>query len=137
MLSEADRQALKRAFDEVMRQFGAPVKDWLAFVESAYDEDAIIMPPNGPAVHGRASMLAFLGAFPPFSHHKQETLEMDGSGDFAYLRDVVSVTLLPPGIPPCQEILKVITIWRRQADGSWKIYREIWNSDFPAAASRA
>jgi len=137
MLSEADRDALKRAFDKVLRQFGAPVKDWPAFVESAYDEDAIVMPPNGPAVHGRAALLAFLEAFPPFSDHRQESLEMDGSGDFAYLRDVYSVALLPPGIPPFQETGKVITIWRRQVDGSWKVYREIWNSDSPAAASRA
>jgi ketosteroid isomerase-like protein len=137
MLSEADRNAIERAFEEVMRRFGAPVKDWPAFVESAYDEDAIVMPPNGPAVRGRAAMLAFLEAFPPFSNHQQTTLEMDGAGDFAYLRDVVSVTVLPPGATPLQEMLKVITIWRKQADGSWKIYREIWNSDLPAAAPPA
>jgi hypothetical protein len=29
-----------------MKQFGAPVKDWPAFVESAYDEAAIVMAPN-------------------------------------------------------------------------------------------
>ena len=30
--------------------------------------------------------------------------------------------------------VKVVTIWRRQPEGSWKILREIWNSDLPSLA---
>jgi hypothetical protein len=39
-----------------MAQFRAPVKDWPEFVRSAYGEDAILMPPDMPAVRGREAI---------------------------------------------------------------------------------
>jgi len=29
---------------------------------------------------------------------------------------------------------KVLAIWRKQADGSWKVLRDTWNSDLPLPA---
>ena len=57
---------------------------------------------------------------------------MEGFGDFAFSRDEYSATMAPPGQSASKDKGKVITIWRKQADGSWKMFWEIWNSDLPA-----
>ena len=132
MLRDVDRKAFQQAFEEAMTQFRAPVKDWPAFVHSAYDEEAILMPPDMPAVQGHRAILAFLEAFPPFTDHRQESVESDGAGGFIYTRDAFSVTFEPPGAPPSTYVGKALTIWRRQKDGSWKMFREMWNSEHPA-----
>ncbi|MCU0789268.1 MAG: DUF4440 domain-containing protein, partial [Verrucomicrobia bacterium] len=132
MLPEIDRKAFEQAFEQAMTQFRAPVKDWPEFVRSAYDEDAILMPPDMPAVRGREAILAFLQAFPVFSGHRQTSLEADGAGDFIFTRDAFSCTLTLPGAPPTFYAGKALTIWRRQADGEWKMFREIWNREPPA-----
>lgn len=134
MLSETDRSDIKRAFEQAMAQFQAPVKNWPAFVKSSYDEEAILMPPDAAAVWGHVAILAYLEAFPAFSDHKQESLELTGLGDLVCSRDVFSVTLAPAGLAPIRYTGKALTIWRKQAAGSWKMYREIWNSDRPPAA---
>jgi ketosteroid isomerase-like protein len=115
-----------------MAKSQAPVKDWRDFVRSTYDEQAMILPPDGPSVQGHEALLALMMAFPPFFDHQQESQELDGAGDLLYSRDTISVTFASPGAPPSKYCGKTLTIWRRQADGSWKMYREMWNSDYPA-----
>ena len=132
MLSNADREAIQKTFKQVMAMFGAPSKDWPAFVNLAYDRDAIMMAPNAPAVRGHEAILASLKLFPFFSDFRQESLEMEGFGDLAFSRDEYSFTMTLPGQSALKDKGKVIMIWRKQADGSWKVFREIWNSDLPA-----
>ncbi len=133
MLSDADREAIQKTFEHIKEVFGAPAKDWPALVTLAYDRDAIMMAPNAPAVQGHEALTAAWEAFPPFSDFRQETLKIEGSGDFAFCHDEYSFTMTLPGQSPLKDKGKVITIWRKQTDGSWKVYREIWNSDLPAA----
>jgi ketosteroid isomerase-like protein len=132
MLSNADREAIQKAFEHVMAMFGAPVKDWSAFVNLAYDRDAIVMAPNAPAIRGHKAIIAFWEAFPPVSDFNQESLEMEGLGDLALSRDEYWFTMTLPGQSALKDKGKAIMIWRKQADGSWKVFREIWNSDLPA-----
>jgi ketosteroid isomerase-like protein len=30
---------------------------------------------------------------------------------------------------------KTLNVWKRQADGSWKLHRDIWNSNMPIPVS--
>ena len=135
MISHADREALKKSFEQVMTLFSAPTKDWHAFVELVYERDAIVMAPHAAAVEGHQAIIAFWQAFPPISDFKQQSLEMEGFGDLAYLRDQYSVAVTLPGNVVFRDTGKVITIYRKQTDGSWKIFREIWNSDLPVPAA--
>jgi ketosteroid isomerase-like protein len=59
-------------------------------------------------------------------------VEAVGSGDLAYLRGTYSMTFSIPGVPtPIEEQGKFRQIYRKQSDGSWKMTREIYNSDLP------
>jgi ketosteroid isomerase-like protein len=44
------------------------------------------------------------------------------------------MTLTPVGAAPIENRGKYIEIWRKQADGSWKILRDVYSSDLPLPA---
>lgn len=135
MLSDADRAAIKKTTEQGLAMFTAATKDNQAYVKFFYTEDAIILPPNAPAVEGHAAILDFLQTFPSFSDYRQETQEIEGFGDFAYDRETYSVMMMPPGLPAVKDTGKIIWIWKKQTDGTWKLWREIWSSDLPAPGS--
>ena len=127
-LSEVDRAAIEatsKAFVE-----GVNAKDWAA-VAATYTEDGVIMPPNGPAVAGRANVQAFLETFPPISAFNLVNAEVEGLGDMAYVRGAYTMTITPEGADPVTDTGKFIEIRKKQADGSWLLYLDIFNSDLP------
>jgi ketosteroid isomerase-like protein len=97
-----------------------------------YADDGAVLPPNGIAVQGRQAIQKWLGEFPPISDFKLEPVDVDGRGDIAYARGNYSMTLSPPGVAPIRDHGKWVEVWRKQADGSWKMRWDIFNSDVPA-----
>jgi uncharacterized protein (TIGR02246 family) len=95
------------------------------------------MPPNEPFVEGKANIyerVAANMAAGPTTDFVITALETTRAGDWAYSRGVYTVTF-PLGDSGEQGLIdgKFMTILKRQADGSWKIYRDIFNSNVPLA----
>jgi ketosteroid isomerase-like protein len=130
-LSEADLTAIRQADANDMKLMNA--KDWKGDA-ALLSEDAIEMPPNQAAVQGKADIQAWEEAFPPFSNFLEQSLEIEGQGDLAFDRGTYSMTLTPAGAAPIEDHGKYLTIWRKQADGSWKVLRAMYNSDVSAPA---
>jgi len=129
-LTPADEQALRAADAAAVAMIVA--KDWAGFA-GTFAEDGTILPPNGEAVVGRAAIQAWAEAFPPINEFKAAASEVGGSGDLAYVQGTFSMTISPPGAPaPVSDNGRYIAIYRKQADGSWKVSRDIWNSSMPA-----
>jgi len=133
-LSEADRNAIRQAVSDFVNNAKAQPRNDKASA-AFYEENAIMVPPNHPDIRGRAAIEAFLASFPPFSDYRLETLEIDGQGDLAYERGTNSMTLTPPGGAPAEWRSKYLVIYRKQADGSWKVSREIFTPDAPPQAA--
>ena len=129
--SAADRTAIRQADENSVKLMNA--KDWKGALAD-YADDAIEMPSNGPAVQGKAAIQAWMEAFPPFSDFQEQNSEIEGQTDLAYDRGTYSMTLAPPGAAPIMERGKFLTIWHKQADGTWKVVRDMFNSDLPLAA---
>ena len=130
-LTDADRNGIRA----VVANFDKAVLagDWPAVV-SVYAEDGILLPPNMPAVQGRAAIQSFFGAFPKLTAFKQSVIEVEGQGDLAYPRGTYEMTTMPPGAKaPLKDTGKVIAVWRKQPDGSWRVLRVMWNSDLAPA----
>lgn len=102
-----------------------------------YSETAVFMPPNQPAVEGRAAIQAWFKAFPPIAAFRLTVIEVDGHGDVAYTRGRYSMTIAAAGkTPAVSDRGKFLAVHRRQADGSWLMSDDIFNSDVPLPAGR-
>lgn len=97
-----------------------------------YTETAVFMPPNQPAVEGRAAIQAWFKAFPPITAFRLTVIEVDGHGNVAYTRGRYALTIAAVGrTPAVSDHGKFLAVHRRQANGSWLMSDDIFNSDVP------
>jgi uncharacterized protein (TIGR02246 family) len=130
-LTDADRNAIRAVSDKFVK--AALAGDWAA-AASAYTEDGMALPPNGPAVRGRAAIQNWLATFPRITAFTDSIVEIGGRGDFAYTQGTYEVTVMPPGAKePMRDTGKNVAVLEKQRDGSWLVLRGIWNSDLPLA----
>jgi ketosteroid isomerase-like protein len=126
--SEADRAAIRQIADSAGAHLNA--RNFAAWA-ALYTEDGIVMPPNHPAVRGRAALTAWIDSSPPISDLSFSEPTIEGSGDIAVLHSAVSMTLTPPGGQPVNDIAKQLVVFRRQPNGSWLATAGSFNSDLP------
>lgn len=108
--------------------------DGAAFA-SFYTENAMFMAPNAEAVRGRQAIQDGMGQDETkLTDLKLTTSEVEVHGDTAIEVGSYSINITPPGqeesIP---DKGKYVVIWKKQADGSWKLHRDIFNSNLPLA----
>lgn len=118
---EAVEQAIVSAFER---------KD-AAAIAACYTEDAILMPPNQPAVVGREAIEAhFRQAFGRVEASLATVVEeVEVAGDWAWLRTRLHQEVKLGGSKVATFTAKALVVARRQADGSWKYHRDIYNGD--------
>lgn len=109
--------------------------DWEA-ISLHYSADAVLYAPNAPAVTGREEIKKFFAAFPPVKDFVAKSIEIEGYGDLAYHRGTVTFTMVMPDGKEVKESGKFIEIYRKQADGSWLMTRDMFNSDTPVAPAK-
>jgi uncharacterized protein (TIGR02246 family) len=111
------------------------VDAWLAF----YTDDAVVLPPNDEVAKGRESArksVAGLLALPGLSiSWKPTKVIVARSGDIAYLIGAYSLSFQDAGGQPLADHGKLLEIWEKQSDGTWKCSADTWNSDLPPAQS--
>jgi uncharacterized protein (TIGR02246 family) len=105
-----------------------------ATLADLYTEDGALLPPNGEAVRGRAAIRAFFDGFPRFTNLSVREIEADGCGDVAWVWGTYTMQVVVPGADgPVRERGKYLEVWRRGDDGVWRIARDMFSSDQPAA----
>jgi uncharacterized protein (TIGR02246 family) len=103
-------------------------------VISVWSEEGVLMPPHHPSIHGRQALEAYFRDL--FSRTKlsfvftSSTIELDGGTAFEHVT-YRATAWAPDGQPPREEHGKGLHVYRRQTDHSWKLVRDIWNSDTP------
>ena len=123
------------ALNALRSQFAAALNSSDAAAAAAcYADDAVLMLPNQAAIEGRQGIQGWLEAsFKEGSAKIAHTpLETQVAGDWAYERGNLAVTVTPKSGKPMEESVKYIVIVKRQPDGSWKVYRDISNSNNPS-----
>jgi len=131
-----DAAAVRRTIDSVNTVLAdALVKKDTAAHNAIYAPDGMVMMSNMPASKGRDAIrehAAGMFAAVDFKDVKFTTADVDVSGDLAVETGTFSMTITPKGGKAIEDKGKYITVWKRQADGSWKIHRDISNSDLEA-----
>lgn len=125
------RQALEAANAKFVEAFN---RGDAAAVVALYMDDATLLPPNSDMIRGRQGLQDFWSAAMKagFKDVALTTVEVGGSGDTAYEIGKYSLAIQPEGQERRADSGKYLVVWKRQADGWWKLQADIWNSNLPA-----
>jgi len=130
----ADEAAIREAETAWSKLAGAGQTD---AVMSYYSDDAVSLPPHAPLASGKDAIrkgVSALFATPGFSIEWQPVkVEVARSGDLGYAQGTFQLTVSGPKGKPVMDHGKFLTIWKKQADGTWKATMDTFNSDLPAA----
>ncbi len=106
-----------------------------AALADLFADDAILMPANQPALIGKEAIQSWIQTiFDQFTFKwTASSEEVEVAGDWAFERSTSTFTVTPKagGEPIFEDNSKGLTIYKRQPDGSWKIFRGISNSNNP------
>lgn len=100
---------------------------WVYF----YTDDAILVEPDAPAIQGRQALLEMARSMKPLSSVVISPVRTDGRATLAYVYGHASwVNGRPPHAGSTSNVRFVI-VWRREADGKWRVAQEIFTTDAP------
>ena len=123
VFDEAEIRAAERALVQALQ---AP--DPTAWVDS-YTEDAVFVASGAPAVQGRAALLQMAKAMKPLSSVSLEPIRTEGSARLATVYGHGSwVSGKPPDASAVTRV-RLIIVWRKEADGQWRIAQELLHAD--------
>lgn len=98
-----------------------------------FADDAVMMAERQPPVRGKAAIRDYLAASSniPGFRIEWEPLEGKVSGDLGYLIERTKVTMGGPQGKPVVLNQQALTVWRKQADGTWKNVVDMTTSEAP------
>jgi uncharacterized protein (TIGR02246 family) len=133
-----DKATVQAAIDSALNRFVAAVKagDTAAMI-SIYAPDAIVLPANMPEAKGHAAiqkMNAEMLAAVTLQDIRFRTTDLLLTGPYAIETGTYDMKVQPKaGGSAVADVGKYLSVWQKQSDGSWKMIRDIYNSDKPAA----
>jgi ketosteroid isomerase-like protein len=128
-LPEAD---LRKIDDITQTAMNAALARDFATWAALFLDDAVVNPPNEPAVKGRAAIRAWLEKFPPITEFKLNNEKVEGREDLAYVLGTYTMTITPPGVPgPVKDSGKFVADVRSQRDGRSLCAVDMNSSDLP------
>jgi uncharacterized protein (TIGR02246 family) len=102
---------------------------------SVYTDDVVAMDAESPTIQGKENMRQWLEKFfqdkPQFSASTAQ-VEVARSGDLAYSRGTGTMTVKSKKGKPIEANFKYLSVWKKQADGSWKMIVDTMIPDPPA-----
>ena len=131
----ASPDAFRKAVEGTWEKYSAAINtgdadSWIAL----WDENGVQLPPDSPPIQGKAAIDAanrpgFADPIEEFTIYLDETV---AAGGYGYARGTYSFVL--PASADSPRLFfegKYLTIYKRQADGTWKIYRDCFNFNGP------
>ena len=109
-----------------------------ARVLSLWCDDGVLMPPHHPSVRGRVMIGEYFDRL--FKRGRFEfafgSSEVEVAGEIAVQRVEYTASFWPAdGSTESRDAGKGLHVYRRQANGEWRLVMDIWNSDAAAVAA--
>ncbi len=137
------RAADEKSFHDEVTAF---LSDWgskdLEKIVSHYSDDASVEIPDMPVIQSKDAMRNALKPFLADANFSfaaaSDKMEIAKGGDLAYVQGHYTLTSTDPKTKKkVTEIGKFVTVFKRQADGSWKAVQDINNEDAAPAPSKS
>ncbi len=125
-LSQEDRDALEAYLEEWVSQ--CLDRDFDPLVERLTD-DVVVMPPDEPAVIGKAAAAEFFEAFPVITQFSAPIESADGRADHAAVRGSFDMTVETEE-GETRMVGKWLATYRKEG-GRWRLATDCWNLDAP------
>ena len=133
--TSVDAGAARASIDSLNARFvDAAKRGDTATIASIYADDAVAMMSNTEAWRGRDAVRkgwAGVVADGMLKDFSLRTQDVDVSGDLVVETGTYEMTLQPKGGREMKDKGKYVVVWKRQPDGSLKIFRDVGNSDLP------
>jgi len=141
--SPSSRAAGPASEAEVRRAIDAGNATWqkafrmldAAAIAGTFDEEGVNVGADGTCSKGRAAIEAGMRSFferaGPATRTKVEVKQVVVDGDLAYEWGHSEFHFGPKPGGPAERAGRYLTAWKRQADGGWKIYRNVGLPDRP------
>ena len=130
--TEEDPAAVRAAIKETNARFAEALNQGdAAAIAALYTEDAIVLPPGQGMVRGRQAIQESMAVdieTNALSDLVLTTSDVQVAGNLA-----VEVGTYSIQAGAMQDEGKYVVVWKKQEDGSWKLYRDIWNSNLMPA----
>jgi ketosteroid isomerase-like protein len=110
------------------KSFGAEEKD--AFFGTLLS-DAVLLAPNAPIAKGPGAFGGLLELPGVELTWQPASAEVASSGDMGYTFGTYELKFDGPDGQPVVDNGKYLTVWKRQADGSWKVAVDMFNTSVP------
>jgi ketosteroid isomerase-like protein len=98
-----------------------------------YADDGLLQPPNAPTIKGRPNLLAWGQAFPPIEAFTFSNVEVFGEGNLGWGTSGYTLKLKDSAT----DTGKQLVVFRRMADGKWKVLAASFSSDLPVPGASA
>lgn len=129
---EAELAALRTAATAYHE--AATAKD-AARVVALYDEGAVMVPPNADLVEGLQGVkgypFGFINTPGVELHFEIVRAEISATADMGWTLALGDITINRPDGTVGSDLIRDFHVWKKQADGSWKVVADIWNSGIP------
>ena len=98
-----------------------------------YADDPVSMPNFGPMLTGKQAMKDYFGEMHEMGITLKDVtftvVDVQVGLPYAYEIGTYKMTVSMPGMADTPDEGKYLTVWQKQADGSWKIKVETWNNN--------
>jgi len=105
-------------------------------VVALYDAQPVMVPPNAAMVDGLEGVQSYRFGFieTPGVELNFEIIraEVSASGDMGWTLSLGDITIDRGEGTPGRDVVRDFHTWKKQADGSWKVVVDMWNSGMPA-----
>ncbi len=126
----AERDALMKADADWSTAMGSKnVDEFMKY----FAADGVLMMPNMPALNGAEAIQSTMSQMMSSINVSWTATNADvaASGDLGYTTGTYQASMTMPDGTTHPDNGKYATVWKKQADGSWKVVVDIFNSDVP------
>jgi ketosteroid isomerase-like protein len=129
---EAERASLRAAVDHYHQLASGKESDALA---QMYDAASVTLPPCDAPITGSDATREFAEAFADVPgmaiSFETDVIDVSNDGSMGYSLADATISMDGPDGETFSEVARDVHVWRRQADGSWKVVVDVWNSAEP------